>query len=60
MALPPSYRGWNSIKDLSQRQWEVEGTKLPALQSEVDAVEQRLDEETDIPDLALVLNNALT
>lgn len=60
MALPPSYRGRNSVKDLGQRQWEVEGTKLPALQSEVDAVDQRLAEETDIPDLALVLNNALT
>ena len=60
MSLPPAYRGRNSLKDLGQRQWDVEDSKLPALQQEVDAVDQRLAEETDIPDLALVLNNALT
>lgn len=60
MAIPPVYTGRNSVKDLANRQWDVEDTKLPALQSEVDAVDQRLDEETDIPDLTLVLNNALT
>lgn len=60
MALPPSYAGRNSVKDLANRQWDVEGTKLPAIQSEVDAVDQRLNEETDIPDLTLILNSALT
>lgn len=56
---PPSYPGRNSSKDVASRVWTAEDVTLPALQTGIDAVEQRLDEETDAPDFALIFNNAL-
>ena len=62
MALPPVpvYPGRNSPKDVAGRVWGVEADALPALQTEIDDVDRRLSEETDIPDLALILQSALT
>lgn len=55
----PDYDGRNSAKDIAARMWDVEAEALPVMQAEVDAVEQRLQDETDVPDFTALFLSAL-
>ena len=56
---PPEYSGRNSAKDVAGRMWDVESEALPALQSEVHAVEARVEDELDAPDFAAIFLSGL-
>ena len=58
--LPAPYAGRNSPKDVANRLWDVEGTRLPAIQAELDQTRADLAEELDLPDFTLILQNAMT
>lgn len=60
MALPPTYAGRNSAKDIQSRVASVEEQTIPAVQADLAALETEFEQAMDMPDAVLLFNAALT
>ncbi len=56
--LPIPYSGRNGPKDVAQRLWDVEGTRVPSLQQQIDDLADGQGQDAPI-DPVLLFENAL-